>query len=48
MRLTSLIAAVIMTAAPLAAFAKDDALAKAIAGSHRTPAMVERDKFRHS
>jgi predicted methyltransferase len=47
MRLTSLIAAVIVTAAPLAAFAKDDALAKAIAGSHRTPALVERDKFRH-
>src|SRR4051812_20021073 len=47
MRLTPLIAAVMLTAAPLAVFAKDEALAKAIAGPQRTPALAERDKFRH-
>src|SRR4051794_8027035 len=47
MRMTPLIAAVMLTAVPLAAFAKDTALAKAIAAPTRTPAMVERDKFRH-
>jgi predicted methyltransferase len=46
MRIMPLIAGVLLAAAPLAGFAKDEALAKAIAGSHRTPAMVERDKFR--
>src|SRR4051812_34836752 len=29
------------------AIAKDDALAKAIAGSHRSPDFVQRDKARH-
>jgi predicted methyltransferase len=39
--------AAIMAAAPLSlAVAKDEALAKAIAASSRTPAMVERDKAR--
>jgi predicted methyltransferase len=47
MRLTQLIAFAAIAAAPLVASAKDEALAKAIAGSHRTPAMVERDKYRH-
>jgi predicted methyltransferase len=47
MRLTPLIAAVVMAAAPLAALAKDEALAKAIAAPNRTPALVERDKYRH-
>ena len=47
MRLTTLIVAGAAMLAPLAAVqSKDDALAKAIAGSHRTPALVERDKAR--
>jgi predicted methyltransferase len=47
MRLSSLIVAGAVLLAPLTAVqAKDDALAKAIAGSHRTPALVERDKAR--
>jgi predicted methyltransferase len=47
MRLSSLIVAGAVLLAPLAAVqAKDDALSKAIAGAHRTPALVERDKAR--
>jgi predicted methyltransferase len=47
MRLSSLIVAGAVMLAPLAAVeAKDEALAKAIAGAHRTPALVERDKAR--
>src|SRR4051812_15785019 len=46
MRLIPLLAAVVLAASPLAAFAKDEALAKAIASPQRTPALVERDKFR--
>jgi predicted methyltransferase len=40
-----LIGACVLLGAP--ASAKDAALAKAIEGSHRTPAFVERDKVRH-
>jgi predicted methyltransferase len=47
MRLSSLIMAGAAMLMPLAAVqAKDEALAKAIASSHRTPALVERDKAR--
>ena len=46
MRWTNVMAMGIALLAPLATNAKDEALAKAIAGSHRTPAMVERDKAR--
>jgi len=48
MRLISLVAGLVFAAAPLsAAFAKDAALAKAIASPTRTPALAERDKYRH-
>ncbi|HEY5807207.1 MAG TPA: hypothetical protein VIT67_04530 [Povalibacter sp.] len=48
MRLINLVAGLVIAATPLSgAFAKDAALAKAIAGAHRTPALVERDKARH-
>lgn len=41
-----LLAAIVMVAPGSFALAKDEALAKAIAAPHRTPAMVERDKVR--
>lgn len=48
MRLINLVASFVLAAVPLSgAAAKDAALAKAIAGSHRTPALVERDPARH-
>jgi predicted methyltransferase len=47
MRLTHLIAFATMAATPLIAQAADEALAKAIASPHRTPAFVERDNYRH-
>lgn len=47
MRLIRILALATISSLPLIASAKDEALAKAIAGSHRTPAMVERDKYRH-
>jgi predicted methyltransferase len=47
MRLSTLVFASSMLLAPLvAAQAKDEGLAKAIAGAHRTPSFVERDKYR--
>jgi len=47
MRLSTLVLASSMLLAPLfAAEAKDEGLAKAIAGSHRSPNFVERDKYR--
>jgi len=47
MRLVPVIAGLTIAALPLAgAMAKDEALAKAIAAPHRTPALVERDKVR--
>ena len=47
MRMLSLLVTTTIMVAPLsAALAKDEALAKAIAASHRTPAFVERDKAR--
>ena len=46
MRLTFLFAVLAATFA-LPATAKDEALAKAIAGSHRSPQFVARDKSRH-
>jgi predicted methyltransferase len=47
MRLSTLMVASAALLAPLlTAQAKDEALAKAIAGAHRTPALVERDKAR--
>jgi predicted methyltransferase len=48
MRIRTLLTAALLAALPLSgAVAKDAALAKAIAAEHRTPAMVERDKYRH-
>src|SRR5262245_33036418 len=48
MRIRTLLTAALLTAVPLSgALAKDAALAKAVADTHRTPAMVERDKYRH-
>lgn len=48
MRIRTLLTAALLAALPLAgAVAKDAALAKAVASEHRTPAMVERDKYRH-
>jgi predicted methyltransferase len=48
MRLMKIIAALVLLMSPLSpALAADQALAKAIAGPHRTPAMVQRDKYRH-
>jgi predicted methyltransferase len=47
MRFINVVAGLALAAAPLSgALAKDEALAKAIASPHRTPAMVERDKAR--
>jgi len=48
MRIRTLLAAALLTALPLAgALAKDAALAKAVADTHRSPNLVERDKYRH-
>jgi predicted methyltransferase len=48
MRIRVLLAAALLTALPLSgALAKDAALAKAVADQHRSPNMVERDKYRH-
>jgi predicted methyltransferase len=48
MRIQTLLTAALLAALPLSgAVAKDAALAKAVASSHRTPALVERDKYRH-
>ena len=48
MRIRTLLTAALLAALPLtAAVAKDAALAKAVASEHRTPAFVERDKYRH-
>ena len=47
MRFINVIAGLAIAAAPLSgALARDEALAKAIGSSHRTPAMVERDAAR--
>lgn len=46
MRLSTLMAASMALLAPLAVNAKDEALAKAISGSHRTATLVERDTAR--
>ena len=48
MRIRTLFTSALLAALPLtAAVAKDAALAKAVASEHRTPAFVERDKYRH-
>ncbi len=48
MRIRTLLTAALLAAVPLtAALAKDAALAKAVASDKRTPALVERDKYRH-
>jgi predicted methyltransferase len=48
MRIRALLTTALLAALPLtAAVAKDAALAKAVASEHRTPAFVERDKYRH-
>lgn len=48
MRLTNVLASLVLAALPLCgASAKDAALAKAIAAPTRTPALVERDQYRH-
>lgn len=48
MRLSKLVVVLAAVVAPMAGtFAKDAELAQAVAGSHRTPAMVARDKYRH-
>jgi len=48
MRFTKLVVGVALLATPLCGvWAKDAELAKAIAAPHRTPALVERDKYRH-
>lgn len=46
MRWNSLLVAAAVVLAPMLVDAKDEALAKAIAGAHRTPTMVERDQAR--
>jgi predicted methyltransferase len=47
MRIRTLLTTALLAALPLtAAVAKDAALAKAVASEHRTPAFVERDKYR--
>ena len=47
MRMMSLLVTTAIMSAPVSpALAKDEALVKAIAASHRTPAFVERDKAR--
>jgi predicted methyltransferase len=48
MRFMNLIASLALVAAPASSvWAKDEALGKAIAAPTRTPALVERDKYRH-
>ena len=48
MRIRTLLTTALLAALPLTgAVAKDAALAKAVASEHRTPAFVERDKYRH-
>lgn len=48
MRIRTLLTAALLAALPLSgALAKDAALAKAVAGEHRSPALVARDKYRH-
>lgn len=48
MRIRTLFTVALLTALPLAGVqAKDAALAKAVADSNRTPALVARDKYRH-
>jgi len=47
MRTFKILAALAAVALPLAAIAKDEALAKAVAGTHRAPGFVERDAARH-
>jgi predicted methyltransferase len=48
MRIRTLLTTALLAALPFtAAVAKDAALAKAVASEHRTPAFVERDKYRH-
>jgi hypothetical protein len=48
MRIRTLLTAALLTALPLSgALAKDAALAKAVADEHRSPNLVERDKYRH-
>lgn len=48
MRIHTLLTAALLAAMPLAgALAKDAALAKAVAPEHRSPNLVERDKYRH-
>jgi predicted methyltransferase len=48
MKIRTLLTTTLLAALPLtAAVAKDAALAKAVASEHRTPAFVERDKYRH-
>jgi predicted methyltransferase len=48
MRIRTLFTAALLAALPLTtAVAKDAALAKAVASEQRTPAFVERDKYRH-
>jgi len=48
MRFTKLVVGVALLATPLCGvWAKDAELAKAIAAPHRTPALVERDQYRH-
>src|SRR3954452_11090881 len=48
MRIRTLLTATLLVALPLSgALAKDAALVKAVADQHRSPNMVERDKYRH-
>jgi predicted methyltransferase len=48
MRIRTLLTAALLAALPLSgALAKDAALAKAVASEHRSPNLVERDKYRH-
>ncbi len=48
MRIRTLLTAALLAALPLTgALAKDAALAKAVASEHRSPNLVERDKYRH-
>ena len=48
MRIRTLLTAALLTAVPLSgALAKDAALAKAVSNEHRSPNLVERDKYRH-
>lgn len=48
MRIRTLLTAALLAALPLSgALAKDAALAKSVAGEHRSPSLVARDKYRH-